>query len=127
MKFFLDFCHIFLPNNKCLLQFILGGQFSIQFDFKTLSKQTNKCLHHNRNGESWLPLESYKHKPFVFTCEASGVIEIREKQYKSLMYCHQYFFGGKYDLIQLHRQIIHQNDGISMRNSLKPSPPAFSI
>ena len=25
-------------------------------------------------------------------------------------------FGGKYDLIQLHRQIIHQNDGISMRN-----------
>ena len=33
------------------------------------------------------------------------------------MYCHQY------DLIQLHRQIIHQNDGISMSNSLKP----FSI
>ena len=32
------------------------------------------------------------------------------------MYCHQYFFGDKYDLIQLHRQIIHQNDGISMRN-----------
>ena len=31
-------------------------------------------------------------------------------------YVHQYFFGGKYDLIQLHRQIIHQNDGISMRN-----------
>ena len=26
------------------------------------------------------------------------------------MYCHQYYFGGKYDLIQLHRQIIHQND-----------------
>ena len=26
------------------------------------------------------------------------------------MYCHQYFFGCKYDLIQLHRQIIHQND-----------------
>ena len=24
------------------------------------------------------------------------------------------FFGGKYDLIQLHRQIIHQNDGISI-------------
>ena len=43
------------------------------------------------------------------------------------MYCNQYFFGDKYDLIQLHRQIIHQNDGISMRNSLKPSPPAFSI
>ena len=39
----------------------------------------------------------------------------------------QYFFGGKYDLIQLHRQIIRQNDGISMRNSLKPSSPAFSI
>ena len=36
------------------------------------------------------------------------------------------FFGGKYDLIQLHRQFIHQNDRISMRNSLKPSPPAFS-
>ena len=36
-------------------------------------------------------------------------------------------FGGKYDLIQLHRQIIHQNDGISMRTSLRPSPPAFSI
>ena len=32
--------------------------------------------------------------------------------------CHvlPYFFGGKYDLIQLHRQITHQNDGISMRN-----------
>ena len=43
------------------------------------------------------------------------------------MNCHQYFFGGKYDLIQLQRQIIHQNDGISMRNSLKPSPPPFSI
>ena len=27
------------------------------------------------------------------------------------MYCHQYFFGGKYDLIQLHKQIMHQNDG----------------
>ena len=26
------------------------------------------------------------------------------------MASHQYFFGGKYDLIQLHRQIIHQND-----------------
>ena len=24
------------------------------------------------------------------------------------MYCHQYFFGGKYDLIQQHRQIIHK-------------------
>ena len=28
------------------------------------------------------------------------------------MHCHQYFFGSKYDLIQLHKQIIHQNDGI---------------
>ena len=27
----------------------------------------------------------------------------------------------RYDLIKLHRQIIHQNDGISMTNS----PPAF--
>ena len=26
------------------------------------------------------------------------------------MYCHQHFFGGKYDLIQLHRQSIHQNE-----------------
>ena len=43
------------------------------------------------------------------------------------MYCHQYFFGDKYDLIQLHRQIEGQNDGISMRNSLKSSPTAFSI
>ena len=43
------------------------------------------------------------------------------------MYCHQYFFGGNYDLIQLQRQIVHQNDGVSMRNSLKPSPPAFYI
>jgi hypothetical protein len=33
------------------------------------------------------------------------------------------FFGVKYDLIQLHKQFIHQSDGISMRNSLKPSPP----
>ena len=56
-----------------------------------------------------------------------GVIEIRDKRCKLLMYCHQYSFGGKYDLIQLHRQIIHQNDGIFIRNLLKPSPPAFSI
>jgi hypothetical protein len=28
----------------------------------------------------------------------------------------QYFFGGKYDLIQLHRQIIHQNARIFIRN-----------
>ena len=35
----------------------------------------------------------------------------------------QYFFCGNYDLIQLHRQIIHQYDGISMRNWLKSSPP----
>ena len=44
------------------------------------------------------------------------------------MYCHgipPIFFGGKYDLIQLHRRIIHQNDGISMRNWLKSSPPAY--
>ena len=40
------------------------------------------------------------------------VIEMRDKKYKSLVYWHQYFFGGKYDLIQLHRQIIHQNDWI---------------
>ena len=52
-----------------------------------------------------------------------GVIEIRDKGYKSLMHCHQYFFGGKYDLIQLSTQTIYT----FMRNSLKPSPPAFSI
>ena len=34
------------------------------------------------------------------------------------------FFGGKYDLFQLHRQIIHQNDGISMINWLESSPLA---
>ena len=28
------------------------------------------------------------------------------------------FFGGKYDLIQLHRQIVHQNDGISDHEKL---------
>ena len=39
----------------------------------------------------------------------------------------QYFFGGKYDLIQLHRQIIHQNARIFKRNSLIPSPPAIYI
>ena len=39
----------------------------------------------------------------------------------------QYVFGGKYDLIQLHRQIIHQNDRIFKRNWLIPSPPAISI
>ena len=44
------------------------------------------------------------------------VIDIKDTWYKSLPYCHQYFFGGKYDLIQLHRQIIHQNDGVFMRN-----------
>ena len=57
------------------------------------------------------------------------------RAYDLAMYCHQsllctatnFCFGGKYDLIQLHRQIIHQNDGKSMRNSWKPSSPAFSI
>ena len=43
------------------------------------------------------------------------------------MASHQYFFGGKYDLIQLHRQIIHQNAGISMRSWLKSSPTALFI
>jgi hypothetical protein len=34
---------------------------------------------------------------------------IRDKWCKSLMFCHQYFFGGKYDLIQLHRNIyVHE-------------------
>ena len=33
------------------------------------------------------------------------------------MYYHLYCFGGKYDLIQLHRQIIHQNHGISIKDS----------
>ena len=28
------------------------------------------------------------------------------------MYCCQKFFGGKYDLIQLHRKNIHQHDGL---------------
>ena len=32
-----------------------------------------------------------------------GIIEIRPT-------VAMFFFGGKYDLIQLHRQIIHQND-----------------
>ena len=55
-----------------------------------------------------------------------GIIEVKDK-WPELLCTTTNFFGGKYDLIQLHRQIIHQNDGISMRNSLKPSPPAFSI
>ena len=39
------------------------------------------------------------------------------------MYCNQYFFGVKHYLIKIHaKKIIHQNDGISMRNSLKSSP-----
>ena len=42
-----------------------------------------------------------------------GVIDIRDKRYKSLMYCHQYYFCGKYDLIQLHRQILQKIVGIS--------------
>ena len=41
------------------------------------------------------------------------------------MYCNQSFFGGKYDLIQVYRQIIHKNDVISKRNWLKSSSPAF--
>ena len=45
-----------------------------------------------------------------------GVIKIRDKWYKTLPYCHQYHFGGKYAVIQLHRQIIPQNDGIPVRN-----------
>ena len=35
---------------------------------------------------------------------------------RSQMDSHQILFGGKYDLIQPHTKIIHQNDGISMRN-----------
>ena len=46
----------------------------------------------------------------------SGVIEIRNKRPQSLCTATNISFGGKYDLIHLHRQIIHQNDGISMRN-----------
>ena len=33
------------------------------------------------------------------TCK-SGVIEIRNRQYKSLMYCHEYSFSGKYQAFQ---------------------------
>ena len=29
-------------------------------------------------------------------------IVLKSPNVKSLPYCHQYFFGGKYDLIQLH-------------------------
>ena len=36
-------------------------------------------------------------------------------------------FSGKYNLIQIHRQIIHQSYRISIRNWLKSSPPAFFI
>ena len=43
------------------------------------------------------------------------------------MYRHQIKNGGRNDLIQLYQQIVHQNDGISMRNWLKLSPPAFCI
>ena len=43
-------------------------------------------------------------------CVGSGVIEIRDKQPTVAMYCHDIpaiFFGGKHDLIQLQRLIIH--------------------
>ena len=39
----------------------------------------------------------------------------------------QYVFGGKYDLIQLHRQIIHQNARNLKVTTKLPSPPAISI
>ena len=37
------------------------------------------------------------------------------------------FFGGKYDLIQLHRQIIHQNARNFFFTTKLSSPPAISI
>ena len=67
---------------------------------------------------------------FINSFLASKMGQIRGNRGKGwvatvAMYCHQYCFGGKYDLIQLHRQIIHENDGIFMRNWLKSSPPVF--
>ena len=42
--------------------------------------------------------------------------------------CTATIFCGNYDLIQLHRQIIHQKDGISIRTWLKSSPkPSLKI
>ena len=38
-------------------------------------------------------------------------LEVKDKWPESLCTV-TIFFSGKYDLIQLHRQIIHQNDGI---------------
>jgi hypothetical protein len=52
---------------------------------------------------------------------STGVIEKRDEWPTVAMYCHgihQYFFGGKYNLIQLHRQMIHQNNGIYIHEKL---------
>ena len=52
-----------------------------------------------------------------FSNKDTGVIEVMDKQPTVAIYCHgipAIFFFVKYDLILLLRQIIHQNDGISM-------------
>ena len=89
-----------------------------------LSRSRIKWATIYKNSISYLKWNKDNH---VKSCSgySTGVIKIRNKQYKFLTDCHQYFFGGKYDLIQLHSQIIHQNDVISMMNSWKPS--AFSM
>ena len=52
-----------------------------------------------------------------FSNKDPGVVEVMDKQPTVAIYCHgipAIFFFVKYDLILLLRQIIHQNDGISM-------------
>ena len=46
--------------------------------------------------ENWIYLV---HLEYWIHWYKSGVIEIRDKRNKLLVYCHQYIFGGKYDLI----------------------------
>ena len=64
----------------------------------------------------YISVKTYKARDSIALLDL-GTIEVRiSGQSRYVPPPIYFFFGGKYDLIQLHRQIMHQNDGISMRN-----------
>ena len=64
-------------------------------------------------------------KIFVYIYNFIGVHQGGGRSQWSRYVLQPIFFGGKYDLILVYRQIIHQNYVISKRNWLKSSSPSF--
>ena len=61
---------------------------------------------------------------------AFRVLKREDKRQMTTQYGHGFlsiFFGGKYDLIQLHRQIIHQNAQNFFFTTKITSPPALLV